>query len=101
MLIQLLYFDGCPNWQVAQAHLREALDQVGRPAEIETVLVSTPEEAEARGLRGSPSVLIDGRDPFEAASPGAPVGLFCRLYRTPDGVSGSPTVGQFLDVLTS
>ena len=98
MRVQLLYFDGCPNWQVAEARLREALEAVGRPVEVEKILVSTPEEAQERGFRGSPSVLVDGEDPF--AQPGAPVGLSCRLYRTPDGVGGSPTVAQLVEVLS-
>lgn len=98
MRVQLLYFDECPNWQLADARLREALATVGRPVEVERVLVSTPEQAEEWGFHGSPSVLVDGEDPFAQA--GAPVGLSCRLYRTPDGVSGSPTVGQFLEVLS-
>lgn len=98
MKLQLLYFDGCPHWQVADARLRAALDEVGSTAEVERVLVTTPEEAEAWRFHGSPSVLVDGEDPF--VEPGAPVGLSCRLYRTPAGVDGSPTVEQLVGVLT-
>ena len=98
MKVQLLYFDECPNWQVADARLREAVAAVGRATEVERVLVTTTEEAEAWGFHGSPSVLVDGQDPF--AEPGAPVGLSCRLYRTPAGVGGSPTVEQLVEVLT-
>ena len=42
-------------------------------------------------------MLVDGRDPF--ADPDAPVGLACRLYRTEEGLAGSPTVEQLLAVL--
>lgn len=97
MRVQLLYFDECPNWRVTDARLREALEAIGQPVEVERVLVRTPEQAEEWGFRGSPSVLIDGEDPFAQA--GAPVGLSCRLYRTPDGIGGSPTVGQLVDAL--
>ena len=49
--ITLTYFDGCPNWQVAAARLREALDAVGRPdAAIKMHKVETPEEAERLGF---------------------------------------------------
>jgi hypothetical protein len=96
---QLLYFDGCPHWRVADARLRAALDKLGSTTEVERVLVTTPEEAEAWRFHGSPSVLVDGDDPF--AEPGAPVGLSCRLYRTPAGVDGSPTVEQLVAVLAS
>jgi len=98
MTVSLLYFDGCPNWHVAHERLRAALVAVGRPdAEIEHVLVSTPEEAEAAQFRGSPTVLVDGRDPF--SDPDVPVGLACRLYRTEQGLAGSPTVEQLVAVL--
>lgn len=98
MTISLLYFAGCPNWHVADERLRTALVAVGRPDDaVEHVLVSTPEEAEAAQFRGSPTVLVDGRDPF--SDPDAPVGLACRLYRTDEGLTGSPTVEQLLAVL--
>ena len=96
MKIQLLYFDECPNWQVADERLREALAAVGSSTEVERVLVATAEEAEAWDFHGSPSILVDGEDPF--AEPGAPVGLACRLYRSSAGVSGSPTTEQLVDV---
>ena len=98
MAISLLYFDGCPNWHVADERLHAALVAVGRPDDgVGHVLVSTPEEAEAAQFRGSPTVLVNGRDPF--ADPDAPVGLACRLYRTEEGLSGSPTVEQLVAVL--
>lgn len=63
MRIQVLHVDGCPNWQVADERLREALAVVGRRDDVESVLVTTPEEAEDWGFHGSPSVLLDGHDP--------------------------------------
>jgi len=48
-------------------------------------------------LHGSPSVLVDGEDPF--AEPGADVGLSCRLYRTPVGLAGAPTMAHLVEVL--
>ncbi len=43
------------------------------------------------------TVLVDGVDPFADAS--APVGLSCRVFRTPDGLRGAPTVEQLVRVL--
>jgi hypothetical protein len=98
VVVTLLYFDGCPNWQLAGERLREALALAGRnDVRVEHRLVGTPEEAVAAEFRGSPTVLIDGRDPF--ADPYAPVGLSCRVYRTEAGLAGSPTVDQLLAVL--
>lgn len=88
MIATLQYFDGCPNWQ----YTKKLLDGLSMEFDLELrmELVSTPEEAERVSFRGSPTVLIDGVDPF--ADRYAPVGLACRIYATPDGLKGSPTV---------
>lgn len=98
MRVELLYIDDCPNWKLADQHLRHALAAVGSTIEIERGRVSTTDEAERWGFHGSPSVLVDGTDPF--AAEGASVGLSCRLYRTAEGTSGSPTVAELVRVLT-
>ncbi|MGO4131115.1 thioredoxin family protein [Janibacter sp. RAF52] len=98
MRVQLLYFDGCPHWELADGRLGEALEALGVDVDVEKILVTTPEQADEWSFRGSPSILVDGEDHF--AEPGAPVGLSCRLYRTPDGVEGSPTVEQLVQVLS-
>ena len=92
----MLYFDDCPNWRDAD----EVLGRLAGEVEFELTrrLVDTPEEAEALGFRGSPSILVDGVDPFAGGD--EPVGLSCRIYQTPDGPAGSPTVDQLLAVLT-
>jgi hypothetical protein len=97
--VTLLFFEGCPNWRVTDARLRQALALAGRhDARVAHRPVTTPEEAEAAGFRGSPTVLIDGRDPF--AEPDAPVGLSCRIFRTEAGPGGAPSVDQLLAVLS-
>lgn len=53
------------------------------------VSVTTPEEAERLRFRGSPTVPVNGVDPFADAE--APVGLSCRVFQTPDGPRGAPT----------
>ena len=97
MRLQIVYIDGCPNWQVAYARLREALQSLGAHIEVERVEIRTTTDADVWRFHGSPSLLMNGHDPF--ASPSAPVGLACRLYTTPAGLAGSPTVGQLIDVL--
>lgn len=99
MAVTLLYFDGCPGWATTETRIREALQRVGLPdAALTLRTVETPMEAEAVGFRGSPTVLIDGIDPF--AEPDAPVGLSCRLYETPDGLLGAPTIEQLVRALS-
>ncbi|WP_407319232.1 thioredoxin family protein [Isoptericola halotolerans] len=98
MEITLLYFDDCPSWKTADDRLAEAV--VGRDdVHLTRRRVTTPEEAVRLGFHGSPSILVDGVDPF--AEPGADTGLACRIYRTPEGPAGSPTVGQLRDALAA
>lgn len=98
MKVTLLYFDDCPNWVETDQHLTQL--QIEIPG-LETARqrVETPEDAQRLSFRGSPSILIDGVDPF--AEPDAPVGLSCRIYTTPSGPAGSPSLEQLRAVLTN
>src|SRR5215218_8662084 len=99
MDVRLLYFDGCPNWTVAEERLRLALVRVGHGDEpIRRMLVERTEEAERLGFIGSPTILINGRDPF-AAGDDRPA-LACRVFTTPEGRTGSPTVEQLIEALS-
>ena len=91
MDITLLYFDDCPNWKIADERLA-AIAAERADLKVTRHLVNTSEEAERVGFHGSPSILVDGVDVF--AEPGAGVGLSCRVYRTPDGLAGAPTLEQ-------
>jgi hypothetical protein len=95
--VQLLYVDGCPNWTVLEGRLRDALELVGVPATIERCLIETQKEADRLQFAGSPSILLDGRDPFRSAS--ISFGLTCRLYSTTDGPAGTPTLNQLVEVM--
>lgn len=96
MDITLLYFDDCPNWKIADQRLATiAADNPG--VTVRRQRVETLEEAERLGFHGSPSILVDGVDAF--AGPGAGVGLSCRVYRTPDGLAGAPTLEQLRGAL--
>jgi hypothetical protein len=97
--VTLMFFADCPNWQLADSRLRQALARAGRDDVcIEHRQITTAEQAEAVGFRGSPTVLVDGHDPF--ADPDAPTGLSCRVVRTEAGLAGAPTVEQLLAVLS-
>ncbi|WP_341954373.1 thioredoxin family protein [Salinibacterium sp. TMP30] len=98
MEITLQYFDGCPNWKVADQHINELVKEFPEIT-VSRHLVDTIEEAERVGFRGSPSILVDGVDLFAQAD--EPVGLACRRYLTPDGFAGSPTVEQLREKLHS
>ena len=98
MDVRLLYFDGCPSWQVAEQRLRLALDQVGC-AEVAIIRerVTTIDEARLLRFLGSPTILIDGFDPF--ATPGAEPAMACRVFASATGLSGSPSVEQLVTAL--
>jgi hypothetical protein len=98
MEITLQYFDGCPNWKTTAQHLTTLVDQ-GLDATIDHELIDSHDKAVARDFHGSPTVLIDGVDPF--ADDNAPVGLACRVYQTEDGYAGSPTVDQLRTVIAT
>ena len=95
MEVTLLYFKDCPNWLEADEHLRTLADE--HPEMVITRrLVETIEQAEETSFRGSPSIMVNGVDPFASAD--AMVGLSCRIYQTPDGPAGSPTIDQLRQV---
>jgi hypothetical protein len=95
MRLELLYFEDCPNWRVAAERLHAVA--ASRGLQVERRLVTTAEEAVATRFRGSPTILVDGRDPF--ASGDEPFGLACRVYQTPAGPAGSPTIEQLEAVI--
>ena len=79
MEVRLVYFDGCPNWQLARDRLRQGLDRLGRAdVSIGEVRVETADEAAAAGFAGSPTIVIDGRDLFPQSTVWAG-GLACRV----------------------
>ena len=68
-------------------------------AEIRFELVATGEEAADLGFVGSPTILIDGKDPFVRSVDG--FALACRIYQTADGPDGAPTVDQLCAALSA
>lgn len=98
MDVTLLYFDGCPNWQPA-AELLERLAAVFPDVVVQGVTVDTDEQAQRLRFRGSPTIVIDGIDPW--ATQGSEFGLTCRIFATPTGPAGCPTWDQLVDAVTS
>jgi hypothetical protein len=98
MKITIQYFDGCPHWKLADERVHRVLGGLSRAdVKLEYQLIDSPEAAEQAGFRGSPTILIDGRDPF--ATGDEPVGMSCRVYRTDDGAQGAPTEAQLRRLL--
>ena len=90
MELTLLTVPDCPNAAGFAERLEAALS--GRPGVIvRRREVADQREAEQAGMHGSPTLLINGVDPF--AVPDLAPGLSCRLYRDAAGLpAGTPTV---------
>jgi alkylmercury lyase len=97
MDITIVHVSDCPHVDLAQQRIAAALAQLGMDAAIQLQLVTSEHEAVAAGCHGSPTVLIDGRDPFDQAA--GTVGLACRIYRTEAGTDGAPSVADLVEAL--
>ena len=99
MELALLTVPACPNAAAFEERLAAAL--AGHP----TVVVRRREVADEReaaeaGMHGSPTLLINGVDPF--APPGQVTSLSCRLYRDAAGhLAGTPPVEALRQALAA
>ena len=99
MEITIQYFEGCPHWKLADERVQTVLRSLARKdVLVEHQLIDSPEIADRVGFHGSPTILIDGRDPFGTGA--EPVGMTCRVYRTDEGPQGAPTVAELQRVLS-
>jgi hypothetical protein len=90
MELIVLTVPGCPNGPLIEARLSEVVSGRSDVTVIRRV-VEDQDQAEQWGMRGSPTLLVDGIDPF--AEPGNPFSVSCRMYRDEDGrLDGSPSV---------
>jgi hypothetical protein len=87
--VELVLTPDCPHREAAAALLRTALDDVGLiGAQFPTTVITTTRDANRIGFIGSPTILVNGHDPF--AAPGARPALACRIYPSPTGPTGIP-----------
>jgi hypothetical protein len=96
--VELLYFDGCPAYLIAENALRAVLAEEGIEANVTLVAVNTDEEARRLRFPGSPTIRVDGRDLFPAPER-EDWRLGCRVYATPEGLKGSPTTEMLREAL--
>jgi glutaredoxin len=90
MDIELLVVEDCPHQTAAARLIATAVADTGVKATITHTIIASEAQATQRGFTGSPTVLLNGTDPF--AVRGAAVALACRVYSTPDGLRGVPGV---------
>lgn len=96
-MIDVLYVPACPNVNRARERLGSALKATGVTATIRATEVSTPADAARVGMHGSPTILIDSRDPFHQE--GEEASLSCRFYDVGGSIDGAPSVEQLISVL--
>jgi hypothetical protein len=88
--IEIVYFAGCPNVELAAARAREAIGLTGVAARVSLVQLRSSEDAAAQRFLGSPSVRVDGIDVDPSARERADFGMQCRVYATGDRIEGAP-----------
>ena len=84
-LVELLYFDGCPNHAPAQALVERVSTDLGIGVELKLVNILDPDAAVRERFLGSPSIRVDGRDIEPGAEARTDYSLSCRVYRTETG----------------
>jgi len=92
MDLTVLAVPDCPNVMLLEERLAQVLEG-RRDVTFSRQVIADASEAARRGMHGSPTILVDGIDPF--AEPGQPTSVSCRLYRDGGGqVGGAPSVTQ-------
>ncbi|MGN7150738.1 thioredoxin family protein [Arthrobacter sp. SAFR-179] len=100
MRIELLHIEDCPNTAKALERVEAALAALGQEdVPVHMRGIRSPEDAVGTGFAGSPTITADGADIFPDGSPSND--LACRIYPTPSGYAGAPTVDQVMKALTN
>jgi hypothetical protein len=90
----------CPNVPLLEERLAQVLTELESREQISIArrTAADADQAARWQLHGSPTLLIEGADPF--ADPAAPIGLACRMYRDEHGrTEGAPSIGALREVL--
>jgi hypothetical protein len=60
--IKVIWTQGCRHTMQTIEHIEDTAEEMGIALKLETILVSSLEEAREQKLQGSPTVLINGLD---------------------------------------
>lgn len=100
MRIELLHIEDCPNTAKALEQVKAALAALGHSdVPVHTRHIRSPADTVGTGFAGSPTITADGVDIFPDGAPSSD--LACRIYPTPNGYAGAPTVDQVMEALTN
>jgi hypothetical protein len=94
MHLLILAVPDCPNARVLEDRIAAMLGGF-TDLTMSRQVITSQDDAVRWEMRGSPTLLIDGADPF--ARPGQPFSMSCQLYHDKD--DGVPTTGQLHRVI--
>ena len=98
MTVELLYIRGCPHHKGAKKQLMWVLKDLGIDAEVARIAITDQAMAERLRFPGSPTIRVNGVDVVDEGHDG-PFSLQCRIYRTNEGFSGSPSQESIREAL--
>ncbi len=97
MRLTVLAVPGCPNVKLLEQRLMWALED-SDDVTISRHEIAGQDQAARRGMNGSPTLLVDGIDPF--AGPGQLASASCRLFRGSGGkIDRAPSVRQLREAI--
>lgn len=98
MRIDILHIADCPNWRRTAADVRTVLRELGRD-DVPVTVTRVIDAAAHPAFAGSPTVLIDGVDPFGDGTVSRE--LACRVYRVGTRLAGAPDITQLRDAVAT
>ncbi len=92
--IEVQYFNGCPNSEAVLKMVKEFVEKSELKIEFKEILVETQEDAEKYKFRGSPTILINGKD-VEGVEESKTPSLACRA-----NANGLPNKNDIKNIIT-
>ncbi len=89
-LVEILYFDGCPNHEPALSLVERISRELGIEPRVELVNVSDQEASRRLRFLGSPTIRVAGVDVDPETEERSDYALACRIFRTEAGIVGQP-----------
>ncbi|MGK9477998.1 DUF2703 domain-containing protein [Melioribacter sp. OK-6-Me] len=91
--IEFQYFEHCPNHKTMRQNIIEAIKGIEDNIEFIEIKVEDEDTARRVSFRGSPTVLINGKDLIGMPPPDDPK-LSCRFY--PGGIPSSEKIRKMI-----
>jgi hypothetical protein len=99
-IVEVLYFDGCPNHEAARVLVERVVADLGISADVRLVDVPDAESATRERFLGSPTIRVNGDDVEPGVEQRQEFVLSCRVYRTDEGFAGQPPEALLRQALT-